>query len=226
MSNYIIVINQKNLKSKNSLYDNTFLNKLTDIVISNKNFVGINKFIRDMFYLKCIDEYDIALNKNIVGYENDYQLFIDVYNLFKEYKPYEIYDLGFFRGFFLELLSYKYLKNLYEEESIYRESKIKIGEYESHYWDIIINKEEVLKLYECKFSSKSIKRSHLDKMFGLQNKLIQSKVYLVTFELKDLVWDDLKGLINNTNQEKFESILNSFNYMFLEDYVIKNPFDN
>lgn len=78
MSNYIIVINQKNLKSKNSLYDNTFLNKLTDIVISNKNFVGINKFIRDMFYLKCIDEYDIALNKNIVGYENDYQLFIDV----------------------------------------------------------------------------------------------------------------------------------------------------
>lgn len=63
-------------------------------------------------------------------------------------------------------------------------------------------------------------------MFGLQNKLIQSKVYLVTFELKDLVWDDLKGLINNTNQEKFESILNSFNYMFLEDYVIKNPFDN
>jgi hypothetical protein len=50
MSNYIIVINQKNLKSKNSLYDNTFLNKLTDIVIGNKNFVGINKFIRDMFY--------------------------------------------------------------------------------------------------------------------------------------------------------------------------------
>lgn len=40
-----------------------------------------------MFYLKCIDEYDMALNKNIVGYENDYQLFIDVYNLFKEYKP-------------------------------------------------------------------------------------------------------------------------------------------
>ena len=38
MSSYIIVINQKNLKSKNSLYDNIFLNKLTDICYKQQKF--------------------------------------------------------------------------------------------------------------------------------------------------------------------------------------------
>ena len=83
-----------------------------------------------------------------------------------------------------------------------------------------------MKLYECKFSSKTIKRSHLNIMFGLKNKIPQSEIYLTTFELKDIVMDDLNDFINDTNQIKFDNMLKTFNYISLEDYIKENPFDN
>lgn len=226
MSRFKLVINQKNLDNRNVLFENTFLNELTDIIIDNKKFRGTINFIRDMFYLKSIEEYDFALNRCLIGYANNFQIFLDVYNLFKEYKPYKKYDLGLLRGRFLELLSYKYLKRLYDKDVIYSESKIKINDYESHFWDIIIKLEDILKLYECKFSSKTIKRSHLNSMLSLKNKIHQSEIYLTTFEHKDIVMDDLNDLICDTSQIKFDNMLKTFNYIYLEDYTKENPFDN
>ena len=178
-----------------------------------------------MFYLKSIEEYDFALTRNLIGYESSYQLFMDTYNLFKEYKPFETYNLGFLRGSFLELLTYKYLKLINDPGTIHQESKIKINEYESHYWDIIVKLEELLKVYECKFSSEHIKRDDLNKMYGLHNKIPNSKIYLVTFELKEIITDDLNNLIQETKVNKFNKMLNSFNYIYLEDYVKNNPFE-
>jgi len=156
-------------------------------------------------------------------YKEHYEIIFKIFTLFTNWIPYEKYNLGELRGNFLEFLSYNYLNDIYDKSIIYQESNIILKEYKSHTWDIIVDSNQLL-LYECKFSSLSLKRSHINKMIGLKNKLEKVDIFLVFYESKLKVKNNIENLQENTKKYKFNDMLTEFNYITLENFSEKNPF--
>ena len=134
-----------------------------------------------MFYLDSLEEYyETFLDYSNIFHENA-DNFFQVYNIFKEWKPY-CSNLSNIRGIFLELLSHKFLEKIYSDEKIYLESKIILDDYETYYLDFVINQNFIYECFECKFSSHSIKKRQIDSLLGLKNKSNISIVYYLLFK--------------------------------------------
>jgi len=127
------------------------------------------------------------------------------------------------RGIFLELLTYKFLQFTYSEKQINHESILIIGDFVTNPIDFVIKRESDIDCYECKFSSYSIKKNQIDIFIGLKNKSIYLNVSLVLFESRQ----DTLRILNSNN--KINYILNEdkykINFINLEDFVNKNPFE-
>lgn len=220
-----ILENTANIKTKEKFQKDYYLNKLIDYTIQYSKSPGVNTFINVMFYVKKIKDYDNQFYMFNMTYPESIEEINQIYILFNNWKPFELYNLGELRGNFLELLSYKLINNEFEGYDIYRESKIKIQDYISHTWDIIIEN-HIMYLFECKFSQESIKRNHLDQMVGLMNKLddMRYSTFLVFYSPSEKVYNRLKNLQLNTKTEKFEEIMNKFNIITLNEFNKGNPF--
>ncbi len=149
---------------------------------------------------------------------------IKVHEIFCEWKPFDKYDLGQLRGSFLEELTLELLKDVYDDELIFQESKIILGDFQSHFWDVIVIVDDWVDAYECKFSSYSVNRGQLDDMVGLRNNLESSMIFLVVFQPKGAVIEILNTLKGNTSAEVYEKYLDKINIISLEDFSRGNPF--
>ena len=58
MTNYDIIENKNNIKSKERFYKDSYLNQLIGIVVNYKGSFKIHNLVRDLFYLKTMDEYE------------------------------------------------------------------------------------------------------------------------------------------------------------------------
>lgn len=175
-----------------------------------------------MFYLDSLEEYyETFLDYSNIFHENA-DNFFQVYNIFKEWKPY-CSNLSNIRGIFLELLSHKFLEKIYSDEKIYLESKIILDDYETYYLDFVINQNFIYECFECKFSSHSIKKRQIDSLLGLKNKSNIFSLNLVFFE----TMNDVIFTINNSNLSYMvnEKHKNKFNYITLESFSKENPFN-
>ena len=150
-------------------------------------------------------------------------LAFEVYGLFLQWNAYEKYNLGEVRGAFLELLTFKLLKNIHDNSNIHRESYVKLDDYRSHSWDIIVEIDDILELYECKFSFESLKRGQLNQIFGSINNL-NANVFLIFYQLKRKLTDNIEIWRENTSKDKFDYLINSVNIITLEDFSDGNPF--
>ena len=156
-------------------------------------------------------------------YDDQHDIIFDIYNIFIDWLPFEIYNMGELRGNYLELVSYRYMEEKYSE-TIYKESNVTIAEYRSHTWDLIIELNNSLQLYECKFSPKSLKRNHINQMIGLKNKLDISLLFLVLYDNKEIVEFNINQLREDTKKENYNQLLSNFNIITIENFNLSNPF--
>lgn len=206
--NYKLIPNKNNLKTKEKFENDQYLIKLINITLNCSN-IHILNYINDMFYLKSQTEYEEKFNKHSLAIKHDLNMLIEIYSIFQVWMPFEKYDLGELRGNFLEILTYEFIKKSNKNQlEILRETKINIGDYNSHTWDIIVKLEKILHCYECKFSPKTIKRKHLDQMISVFNKLTSS-INLVTFSPKEYVIDHLLTLQGTTNPKKYQNTISN-----------------
>ncbi len=212
---YEIKINKNNLKSKERFYNDNYLCNLVKLIITYKGTFKIHTFIRDLLYLKNIEEYETILTKYLIIHDIHHEIILKIYDLFTNWVPFEKYNLGELRGNYLEMLCYEYLQQEYSEK-IYRESNIKIGDYISHTWDLILELEEYLNLYECKFSLNSLKRKHINQVISLKNKLSTSNIYIIIYETNELLEFKLMNLRENTKKDQYKQILSNINFITLE----------
>lgn len=221
--NIKIVENLNNLKNKEKLLEDQNLLNLIDLCLKKHLSIYDYLLIKDYFYLTSVNEYKNHFNDSKEFYTNINNSKI-IYKLFKEWKPYEHYNLGELRGNFLELLFYTILNNFYSN-TIFRESIIYLDDYKSHTWDIIMKYKKIYYLYECKFSSQSIKRSQINQMVGLNNRAKIFKMFLIFFESHDKIWDKLHELKYDTHFLKYNNMLKVFNIISLEDFADNNIFN-
>ena len=205
--------NKDNIKRKQLLLSDSYFKSLINITLKYSQYEEIHEFIKDFLSINYKKGYEEYLNT--YHDENKYE----IYNLFVQWRPYELYNMNECRGIFFEEFILKYLKSYEESGIIYTESKIIINDYSSHTWDIIVDLDNFFKLYECKFSSYHIKRKHIDKMISLKNKLQNSKIYLTVYENKSLVEYTIRNLRQNTDMEKYEDNLKKINIFSLESIV-------
>ena len=124
----------------------------------------------------------------------------------------------------MELLSFRLLSKKFKDELIFRESKLNIGNFLSHTWDIIIELDKHYNCYECKFSSFSLKRIHIDKMLASKHKSDNISIFLVVLHQLSFINQKLKIIQGNTSDEKYDELLNEFKIISLEDFLEGNPF--
>ena len=220
MTNYDIIENKNNIKSKERFYKDSYLNQLIGIVVNYKGSFKIHNLVRDLFYLKTMDEYEELLTKYLRIYELHHEIIYRIYNLFTNWLPFEIYNLGQLRGNYLELLSYKYLKQSYPSLKIHMESNILVNDFKSHTWDLIVELPELLQLYECKFSPNSIKRHHINQMIALKNKLPNSSLFLVFYDINEWVTFNIKKLREDTQKDKYDDIIDNFTFITLDKFIL------
>ena len=55
-------------------------------------------------------------------------------------------------------------------------------------------------------------------MISTFNKIPNSKIFLVTYETKDIMKDNLKKLQENTNPKKYENIIKNINLISIENF--------
>lgn len=171
-----------------------------------------------MFYFKSIVEYQRYLPQVLIAYEEFYELVMKIYNLFMEWNVFDKYNLGELRGNYLELLLFEYIKENSHDEKVYREVNVIIGDYKSHVWDVVSESDDCLSLYESKFSSKVLKRHHINQMIALFNKLPESEIYLVAYENKEVLMDSLDELQKDTSKIKYDNIIKNFNLISIENF--------
>jgi len=218
-----IVFNRNNYNNRRKFYDDIYLNRLVDLSIENYNKSGLNIFIRYMFYSYNSNDYEEMLSSFSLMYNESISCLFEVYELFLQWNVYKNYNLGEVRGAFLELLTFKLLKNIHDNSSIYRESYVKRDDYQSHSWDIIVEIDDLLELYECKFSFESLKRGQLNQIFGSINNL-NADVFLIFYQLKRKLNDNIEIWRENTSKDKFGYLINAVNIITLEDFSEGNPF--
>lgn len=217
--NFKLEINTNNLKTKEKFKNDCYLLELVNIT-TKCNDIHVLNYIRDMFYLKSLDEYENKYNKSCLAMIQQTNSLNIIYNIFKLWLPFERYNLGELRGYFLELLTVTILKqsNITDNE-IFQESKVKLENYTSYTWDIIINKDNILHCYECKFSPNNIRRKHIDQIISLYNKLTKTHLNLVTFTEREYLIDQILFLRNNTNPKKYNEIISKINLITIENFV-------
>lgn len=218
-----IVFNRNNINNRRKFYNDVYLNRLVDLSIANYNISGLNIFIRYMFYSYNALDYEEMLSSFNLMYNESISCLFEVYGLFLQWNAYEKYNLGEVRGAFLELLTFKLLKNIHDNSNIHRESYVKLDDYRSHSWDIIVEIDDILELYECKFSFESLKRGQLNQIFGSINNL-NANVFLIFYQLKRKLTDNIEIWRENTSKDKFDYLINSVNIITLEDFSDGNPF--
>ena len=182
--NISIQKNTKLIKSKENLFNDSYLNRVINLLVDDEKYFEIIYSIRHLFYMTNEANYEREFKLMITRYYDKITECKEVYHIFKEWKPYDKYDMGECRGIFLELLSYKLLIKKYGEKNIFRESNLIIGQFQSHTWDAILKLDNSYKCYECKFSSKNITRSHLNSMIGTKNKSELTEIFLVSLDIK------------------------------------------
>ncbi|MBR0472247.1 MAG: hypothetical protein IJI98_06065 [Methanosphaera sp.] len=218
MTDYIIKENINNLNSKQRFSTDPFLSKLINILVNNKEGSNIHEYVRDMFYFKSIEEYQRYLPHVLIAYEESYELVMKIYNLFMEWNVFDKYNLGELRGNYLEMLLFEYIKENHYDANVYREVNVLIGDYKSHVWDVVLESEDYISLFESKFSSKVLKRHHINQMIGLFNKLPESEIYLVAYENKEVLTDSLDELQEETSKTKYDNIIKNFNLISIENF--------
>lgn len=210
--------NELNLKSKEKFSNDEHLESLIQYIFNNSEIANIHKLTNRFFYcynlLECEEEYKLILELE----ETNFQELTHLYNIFKKWNPYEKYNIRELRGFFFEELTTHYLKS--NDKKIIRESNIVIGDYKSHTWDLII-KEECY-FIECKMYYSSIKRSTIDKMVSIRNKLSEATVFLSSYTNKNLISDHLMTLQKDTSDDKYDLILKNITIISIEDYQNKH----
>ena len=214
----IIKDNENNLKSKDKFSDDVDLQNLVDYCIINNSVEGLNSFIRVLFFIEEYNGYELALNRAKIRFKHSEKELTIVCNIFRKWIPYEKYNLGECRGAFLEILSYKRISLQYPNHIIKQEINLFLEDYKSHTWDILLEEDLIYYLFECKFSSVSIKRSHLNHMLGDYNKLKVIRMFLIFFTTKNKVLDYLLSLQEDTGNSEYESMLNKFNIITIEDF--------
>ena len=143
--NISIQKNTKLIKSKENLFNDSYLNRVINLLVDDEKYFEIIYSIRHLFYMTNEANYEREFKLMITRYYDKITECKEVYHIFKEWKPYDKYDMGECRGIFLELLSYKLLIKKYGEKNIFRESNLIIGQFQSHTWDAILK--EVYKIY-------------------------------------------------------------------------------
>lgn len=225
MTSVIEIIPDKgNIKRKEKFSQDIKFNQLSELSLNYLKKPFVHRFIRTLFYFKDSKKYEELYKNFITKYEWNIDELSLIYNLFIEWKPFEKYDLGECRGYFLELFSFKLLKEQYPKINIYEESRIKYMNYNSHVWDFIIILDSVINFYECKFSPRFIKRSHIDQMVGLTSVLEKSKIFLICYDFQELLIDSLYLLQKETSSDRFNEILNKINIITIDDFNQGNPF--
>lgn len=219
MKSYEIKENINNPKSKKRFYKDKYLNELINIIINYNGSFKLHHLVRDMFYVKSLEEYETILTKYLIIHTTYHKIIFEIYNLFTNWLPFEIYNLGELRGNYLEMLSYNYLQQ-HHDEKIYKESNIIINDYTSHTWDLIVELNN-LHLYECKYSARLLKRNHINQMIGLNNKLPKSELFLVFYDIKEMVDFNIRKLREDTRKEKFDEIISTFTSITLDNFIFE-----
>lgn len=137
--------NSNIIKSKNRFFNEVYMNKLVDLIVE-EDYSFLLPFIRSYFFIVEEVKYEKYYNMMKVRFPNQHYKCKVIFDLFKNWKPFEHYNMGGCRGAFLELLTFRLLGNKYSEDNIYRESKIIIGDYHSRTWDSIYYYENTFKL--------------------------------------------------------------------------------
>ena len=222
MKSYIIKENKNNLRSKKRFYKDKYLLELINIITKYKGTFKIHNFVRDLLYVKRLEEYDAILTKYLIIHNEHPTIILQIYGLFTNWSPFETYNMGQLKGNYLELLSYSYMRQKYSQK-IYEESNIILDNYQSHTWDLILELNEKLYLYECKFSAKILKRKHIDQMTGLKNRIPTSSLFLVIYDTNEIIKFNLKQLRKNTGKYKYDKIIHQINFITIENFT-SNPF--
>ena len=176
-----------------------------------------------MLYCEDNEEYKFLFTNFIIGYKEYQDQLIDLFDLFYKWNPFEKYQLSQLRGIYLELIVYQLLKEKYPKDLIYQECYIKIGSYNSHTWDILINLDDYPKFYECKFTPHNLKRKHINEMIGLTKILPTSLIFLVSLKLRKRILDKLFTL-KESHETNFTEKLEKINLITIEDFNKNNPF--
>ena len=108
---------------------------------------------------------------------------------------------------------------MYEIKFLHKESRVIKDNYSSHNGDIIIILDDFYITIECKYSSYSIQKKHIDQIKGFKNKFKNFIVYLLSYDYYDAVIDKLNIITNNNIDE----ILELIEIISIEDLISDNP---
>lgn len=218
--------NKNNFNNRKKFWEDENLNQFIDFLFKINVDEVLLKEIRILFSIYTKNNFTEALNSYRTLYESDaikLKYFDEIESYFINFIDiYSKDDFSHLRGAFLELFIYKFLlKKYYPFENIKRESQICIDSFVSTLTvDVAFFFKNCLEAYECKFSSRFIKRNVLDNLYSIQKKCsCNSKMCIVFFENKESVCYKIKSLIGNTNQETFSDILRNINFITLEDFT-------
>jgi len=67
------------------------------------------------------------------------------------------------------------------------------------------------------------KRQHISQMIRLKNKIPSSDIFLVTYDTTEILSFYLENLREDTSNTKYKQILDTFNYITLENFNNPNP---